>query len=199
AYHKGLELACDIAPDVPDGLVGDPGRLRQVLMNLVGNAIKFTDRGEVVVEVTRAEEPHAKAPSRKEEEVEQEGIAPAPSSLGGWASLGEVFVPFTVRDPGMGIPADKRDGLFTPFVQVDGSLTRRHGGTGLGLAISRRLAEIMGGTIWFESPAPRQESGVRDQESGIRNQRVGAGSSALTPDSCPLTPDSCSLTPDSCP
>src|SRR5262249_48312739 len=127
------------------------------------NAIKFTDRGEVVVEVTRAEEPHAKAPSRKEEEVEQEGIAPAPSSLGGLASLREVFVHFTVRDTGMGIPADKRDGLFTPFVQVDGSLTRRHGGTGLGLAISRRLAEIMGGTIWFESPAPAYDRVTRWQ------------------------------------
>jgi PAS domain S-box-containing protein len=122
AHQKGLELACHIAPDVPEALVGDPGRLRQVLVNLVGNAIKFTERGEVVVDVAAV----------------------------GWAE-GAAALRFAVRDTGAGIPADKLPSLFQPFVQADGSLTRKYEGTGLGLAISSRLVEAMGGRITVES------------------------------------------------
>jgi two-component system sensor histidine kinase/response regulator len=131
AHQKGLELACDIAADVPDGLVGDAGRLRQIVVNLVGNALKFTEHGEVVVSV--------------------HGPPVAAEPTGGPST--EVVLHFTVRDTGIGIPADKRGLLFNPFSQVDSSLTRRHGGTGLGLAISKRLAEIMGGGLWYDESA----------------------------------------------
>ncbi len=122
ASEKGLELAHEVAADVPDGLLGDPMRLRQVVINLVGNAIKFTERGEVVVRVER------------ESQTDD-----------------EVTLKVAVADTGMGIPADKQAKLFQAFSQVDASTTRRHGGTGLGLAISRQLAERMGGRIWLES------------------------------------------------
>ncbi len=122
AHEKGLELAWYVAPDVPDALVGDPVRLRQVLVNLAGNAVKFTGRGEVVVGT------HA-------ETVTGEGVA----------------LHFTVRDTGIGIPPDKLEGIFAPFEQADGSTTRRFGGTGLGLTISARLAGMMGGRVWAES------------------------------------------------
>jgi PAS domain S-box-containing protein len=124
AQQKGLELAYRIAPDVPDALIGDAGRLRQVLINLVGNAIKFTECGEVVVDI-RADE-----------------LAPD-----------AVDLHFAVRDTGVGIPAPKQDSIFRPFEQVDASTTRRYGGTGLGLSISARLVALMGGRIWVESEA----------------------------------------------
>ncbi|MBV9122500.1 MAG: response regulator [Planctomycetes bacterium] len=126
AQQKGLELACHIVPDVPDALVGDPGRLRQVLVNLIGNAVKFTDHGEVVVEVAVV--------GRRE---------------------GAVGLCFAVRDTGIGIPADKRQMLFQPFVQLDGALSRKYEGTGLGLAISSRLVEMMGGRLTVESDVGR--------------------------------------------
>ena len=125
AHKKQLELACRIAPDVPDALVGDPGRLRQVLINLVGNAIKFTERGEVSVDVVVA---------RVGDDVE---------------------LKFAVADTGIGIPADKQTQIFGAFVQADASTTRRYGGTGLGLAISSQLVELMGGRIWVESEVDR--------------------------------------------
>jgi CheY-like chemotaxis protein len=125
AHEKGLELACDIAADVPDALVGDAGRLRQVLLNLVGNAIKFTERGEVVLRV--AAEP-------REEE--------------GWLR-------FTVSDTGIGIPPDKQGRIFEAFTQADGSTTRHYGGTGLGLTISSQLVGLMGGRLWVESAVGR--------------------------------------------
>ena len=126
ADAKGLELACRIAPDVPDALVGDPGRLRQVLINLVGNAIKFTDRGEVIADVA------------------VDDVADA-----------QVRLRFVVSDTGIGIPHEKQWQIFGPFVQADASTTRRYGGTGLGLAISAQLAELMGGRIWVESEVGR--------------------------------------------
>jgi two-component system, sensor histidine kinase and response regulator len=129
ADSKGLELACHIAPDVPDALVGDPGRLRQVLINLVGNAIKFTERGEVVVDVAR-------------------------DQMGGTVA-DDVALKFTVSDTGIGIQADKQWQVFGPFVQADSSTTRRYGGTGLGLAISAQLVELMGGRIWMDSEVGR--------------------------------------------
>jgi two-component system sensor histidine kinase/response regulator len=128
AHKKGLELACQVLADVPDGLVGDPARLRQVVVNMVGNAIKFTDSGEVVMRVER-----------------EAGIAQKSEAAE------EVVLHFTVRDTGIGIPVDKQQVIFAPFVQADGSTTRRFGGTGLGLAISARLVELMGGRIWVES------------------------------------------------
>jgi PAS domain S-box-containing protein len=126
AQQKGLELACRVAPNVPDALVGDLGRLRQVVVNLVGNALKFTERGEVVVDV------------RAGERTER-----------------DVLLHLSVRDTGIGIPPEKQQAIFEPFEQVDASLTRQHGGTGLGLAISAQLAGLMGGRIRVESAPGR--------------------------------------------
>jgi two-component system sensor histidine kinase/response regulator len=123
AHQKGLELAFEIEPDVPDALVGDPGRLRQIIVNLVGNAIKFTEHGEVVLFV------------QTEARNEGEGIQ----------------IHFTVADTGIGIPAEKQATVFEAFKQADGSMTRKYGGTGLGLTISSRLVGLMGGKIWVES------------------------------------------------
>jgi PAS domain S-box-containing protein len=132
AHKKGLELACHIAPDVPDAVVGDPGRLGQIIINLVGNAIKFTERGEVVVS------------------VRTEGSGPG-TELGALSPQSSVRITFEVRDTGIGIPKDKQSRLFQPFTQADSSTTRQFGGTGLGLTISRRLVEMMGGRIGLES------------------------------------------------
>ncbi|HEV8456243.1 MAG TPA: MHYT domain-containing protein, partial [Gemmatimonadales bacterium] len=122
ASKKNLELALEIAPDVPDGLVGDIGRLRQVVVNLVSNAIKFTESGEVIVRVGR--------------ELNEEDA---------------VTLHVSVADTGIGIPEDKHSTIFNAFTQADSSTTRRYGGTGLGLAISSRLVQLMGGRIWVES------------------------------------------------
>ena len=122
AQQKGLELLCSVGPDVPARVRGDALGLRQVITNLLGNALKYTDRGQVALEV-RAEPP------------EQDGVA----------------LHFTVRDTGIGIPRDKQDLVFRPFSQADTSSTRKYGGTGLGLTISARLVEMMGGRIWVES------------------------------------------------
>lgn len=126
AHKKGLELLGHLAADVPAGLAGDPNRLRQVLMNLVGNAIKFTERGEVVVSVER--QPPA------------DGI---------------VELHFAVHDTGIGIPVSRQSALFQAFSQVDASTTRKYGGTGLGLAISYSLVQMMGGRLWLESEEGR--------------------------------------------
>jgi CheY-like chemotaxis protein/HPt (histidine-containing phosphotransfer) domain-containing protein len=115
-----------VDPEVPDALIGDPGRLRQIVVNLIGNAIKFTERGEVVVRV----------------EVESRDEA-------------SVNLHFAVSDTGIGIPRDKLDRLFRAFSQVDASTTRKYGGTGLGLAISSQLVQMMGGRIWLESEPGR--------------------------------------------
>src|ERR1700683_3244548 len=122
AHQKDLELACFIPPELPEFVIGDPVRLRQVVLNLAGNAIKFTDQGEVVLRV----------------EAEKSG----PDTLN---------FHFTVTDTGIGIPNEKQKLIFEPFTQADTSTTRRFGGTGLGLSISRRLIEMMGGRIWLES------------------------------------------------
>ena len=121
-HKKGLELAYGFAPDVPDALVGDPGRLSQILVNLVGNACKFTERGEIAVRVDL-------------ESQAEEGVS----------------LHIAVRDTGIGIAPEKQRHIFAAFTQADGSTTRRYGGTGLGLAISGHLAEAMGGRIWVES------------------------------------------------
>ena len=142
ARQKGLCLNRHIGPGVPDGVVGDGGRLRQVLMNLVGNAIKFTERGEVAVIVSRIED----GGSKIEENLPRSSILDPRSSI---------LVHFTIRDTGIGIAADKFSLLFQPFSQLEGGLTRRFEGTGLGLVISRRLVELMGGQVWVESELGR--------------------------------------------
>ena len=122
AQQKGLELACHIRPNVPDRLFGDPGRLRQVLTNLVGNAIKFTQRGEVVARVELAA-------------LDQNAVV----------------LHFAIADTGVGIPTEKQSLIFDAFAQADTSTTRSFGGTGLGLAIASELVSLMNGTIWLDS------------------------------------------------
>jgi len=122
AHEKGLELSCRIDPAVPETVSGDPSRLRQILLNLVGNAIKFTEKGEVTIDVS--------AESRDAQEA---------------------LLHFEVADTGVGIAPDKQAAVFEPFTQADGSTSRRFGGSGLGLTISRRLVEMFGGRLWLES------------------------------------------------
>jgi PAS domain S-box-containing protein len=139
AHDKGLELLCAADPAVPTLLRGDPGRLRQILTNLAGNAVKFTAAGEVSVRVSLVEE---SAP-----------LNPEPLSLNPEPSTPSVLLRFSIRDTGIGIPAEKHELMFQKFTQADTSTTRRYGGTGLGLAISKQLAELMGGEIGVESEA----------------------------------------------
>jgi PAS domain S-box-containing protein len=122
AQQKGLELCLELSPGVPEVLQGDPGRLRQVILNLLGNATKFTEQGEVVLTVEKQSE-----------------------------DLGNLCLHFSVRDTGIGIPPEKHQVIFEPFAQADGSTKRRFNGTGLGLTICARLVEMMGGKIWLES------------------------------------------------
>lgn len=126
AREKGLKLVYEVPPDVPESLSGDPARLRQILTNLVGNAIKFTERGEVALSAA----------------IESRDSA-------------SMRLHFAVRDTGVGIPADKQRAIFEPFSQADGSTTRKYGGTGLGLTISARLVRAMSGQIWVESEVGR--------------------------------------------
>jgi two-component system sensor histidine kinase/response regulator len=125
ADQKGLELIYDVRPDVPERLVGDPARVRQILVNLVGNAVKFAEHGEILVTV-----------EQRPEELNEGDSA---------------CLYFSVTDTGVGIPADKQEKIFEAFSQVDGTTARKFGGTGLGLAICSRLVEKMGGRIWVES------------------------------------------------
>lgn len=122
ANEKGLELACHLSPDVPCSLIGDPNRLHQILVNLISNAIKFTDKGAVVVEVAN------------------DSAYPVPGAIR-----------FSVTDTGIGVPSDKLVTIFESFTQAHASITRKYGGTGLGLTISKQLAELMHGKIWVES------------------------------------------------
>ena len=130
AQEKGLELVCHILPDVPTALIGDPGKLRQVIVNIAGNSLKFTEEGEIVIRV----------------EMESE-------------TDDSVKLHFMVSDTGIGIPEDKLDSIFKSFEQVDGSITRKYGGTGLGLSITRQFVEMMDGKIHVESPNNHQSKG----------------------------------------
>ncbi len=126
ADEKGLELLCDIAPDLPELVAGDPGRLRQILLNLVSNAIKFTAQGEIAL--------------KAELDAEDEDSR---------------VIRFTIADTGIGIPVEKQQHIFSPFAQADSSTTREYGGTGLGLTICARMVAMMGGRIWLESEVGR--------------------------------------------
>jgi signal transduction histidine kinase len=158
AFEKGLALTCEVAPETPARLRGDPGRVRQVLVNLLGNAVKFTSRGEVSVMVRPETEDQRTATLR-----------------------------FTVRDMGLGFHQNRASALFEPFVQGDGSRTRRYGGTGLGLTISKQLVEMMAGrvgveskegkgsTFWFTAvfeEQPQASTPVTDMEPHLRDARV---------------------------
>ena len=147
---KGLEFVSTVPSDLPRVVVGDPGRLRQVLTNLLGNALKFTDHGEIGVQAELVSD-----------------------------ATNVIQVRFTVHDTGIGMPADQQSRLFESFIQGDGSSTRRHGGTGLGLAISKQLVELLGGEIgvasepgqgsrfWFTAsfgkPGPGERTGAEDR------------------------------------
>jgi PAS domain S-box-containing protein len=174
AAEKGLDLAYQMAADVPPAIIGDVTRLRQILVNLLSNAVKFTDEGEVVLTVG------AEADSRLG------GSSDSLPSIGDVAATEStnrrvdeltnrltdqptIRLHFAVRDTGIGIPPDRLGRLFQAFSQVDASTTRKYGGTGLGLAVSQRLTQLMGGTMWVESPAPR--AAVTEQEA-----RGGPGS-----------------------
>jgi len=122
ANEKGLELSCHLSPDVPRAVIGDPNRLHQILINLISNAIKFTDSGSVTVRIT------------------QDPELPTPGAIR-----------FSISDSGIGIPADKLTAIFESFTQAHASISRKYGGTGLGLTISRQLAKLMNGRIWVES------------------------------------------------
>jgi signal transduction histidine kinase/DNA-binding response OmpR family regulator len=166
AQKKGLEFSYGITPQVPRVLVGDPRRVRQVLTNLIGNAVKFTEQGNVAVWVEVGEanltpQPPS-LPGKGEHEAPQplslpgkgEHEAPPPRSgegLGEGSGSGEVELHFLVRDTGIGIPEDKQKVVFEAFQQADDSATRQYGGIGLRLDISRRLVDLMGGRMWVES------------------------------------------------
>ncbi|MBK8046320.1 MAG: PAS domain S-box protein [Anaerolineales bacterium] len=132
AAEKGIELTYQIAADIPDAFDGDVTRIRQILVNLIGNAVKFTERGEVAIDVSQ--------------DIDAVHLRRTDTSL---------VLQFAVRDTGVGIPSDRSDRLFRSFSQADASTTRKYGGTGLGLAISRRLAELMGGAMWVVSEVGR--------------------------------------------
>jgi signal transduction histidine kinase/DNA-binding response OmpR family regulator len=145
ACEKGLELALDLPEDLPDGVVGDPLRLRQVLMNLVGNAVKFTANGGIVVRVRSREE----------------------------SGVDSIILEFAVADTGIGISPEEQSRIFAPFTQADASTTRRYGGSGLGLAISQRLVEAMGGQLWVESRLGRGSTFYFTVTLPIDRQAVG--------------------------
>jgi PAS domain S-box-containing protein len=143
AKQKGLELASHIPPEVPDALVGDPGRLRQILSNLVDNAIKFTESGRVILKI-------------EEDSQSEQGVR----------------LHFSVADSGIGVPQEKQQLIFEAFTQADNSTTRKYGGTGLGLSISSRLVRLMGGEIWVESVANGGSMFHFTARFGLQKQRA---------------------------
>ncbi|MCC6455531.1 MAG: response regulator [Caldilineaceae bacterium] len=157
AHQKGLELTYFITPDTPTALIGDPSRLRQILTNLVGNAVKFTDMGEVTIT------------------VDSDAVDSEPQES-------HHLLHFAVRDTGIGILEEDRAHLFESFSQVDASTTRRYGGTGLGLAISRHLCELMGGEMWLESMAGSGSTfhfTIQASSASVQPMPVGVAHGAL--------------------
>jgi len=152
AHQKGLELIYEVQHDVPEALLGDPGRIRQILINLVGNAIKFTDHGEVLISVKQIEETGQR-----------------------------VTLYFAIKDTGVGIPADKQQKIFEAFSQADGSMTRKYGGTGLGLTICAKLVELMNGRIWVESEPGKGSTFQFTASLGVQDQ-LSAPSAPLQPE-----------------
>ncbi len=153
AHKKGLELSLNMSDALPAHVIGDPGRLRQVLLNLLGNAIKFTEQGKVVVSV----EPDSRT---------DEGVR----------------FHFQVSDTGIGIPDGKREIIFNEFEQVDGTTSRKHGGTGLGLAVCAELVQLMGGKIWVDSEMERGSTFHFTVCLGVDQDQVEPGASAEAPD-----------------
>jgi CheY-like chemotaxis protein len=145
AGRKNLEFVCAVEPVVPEDVIGDPTRLRQILVNLTGNAVKFTERGEVSVQV---------------------GVQDIRGA--------SVTLHFAVKDTGIGIPADKQEAIFAPFTQADAATTRKHGGTGLGLTISTRLVQMMNGRIWLESEPGKGSCFHFTAEFGIPRLETGS-------------------------
>jgi HPt (histidine-containing phosphotransfer) domain-containing protein/anti-sigma regulatory factor (Ser/Thr protein kinase) len=152
AHQKSLELTHHVTPEIPDGLIGDPGRLRQIIVNLVDNAIKFTERGEIVVRV----------------ETER----PADQ---------EIWLHVTVVDTGIGIPAERQHFILEPFTQADGSSTRKYGGTGVGLTIAKRLVELMGGRLWIDSEVGRGSTFHFTARFGIQPGQMAAAALPVDP------------------
>jgi PAS domain S-box-containing protein len=158
AQQKGLHFAFNAPVEVPDTLIGDPGRLRQILLNLIGNAIKFTDRGQIQVVVD---------------------VAPS--------LVGRAMLHFSVKDTGIGISSAAQEKIFAPFSQADGSMARKYGGTGLGLAICVRLSEMMGGKIWVDS-VPGQGSNFQFiVDLAVQNEKTNANTSPKLPRESPKT------------
>jgi CheY-like chemotaxis protein/two-component sensor histidine kinase len=157
--RKGVSLAFDIEPGVPQVIQADVTRLRQVLFNLVGNAVKFTEKGRVDIRIKASGE-----------------------------EQGRRRLLFSVSDTGIGIPADQLSSLFKPFAQIDGSLTRKHQGTGLGLSIVKRLVELMGGTVAIESELGRGVTIRFDILVGVPQQQSGSEPASLEPEAAPAVP-----------
>jgi signal transduction histidine kinase/CheY-like chemotaxis protein len=156
ADEKGLTLRCDVTPDVPNDVTGDWLRLQQVLINLVGNALKFTEQGRIVVTVDVAER-----------------------------TGDEALLHVAVADTGIGVPPDRQAAIFEAFTQADGSTARSHGGTGLGLTISRRLVEMMGGRLWLESPPGRGATFHFTVRIRVRPRAVAPAPAATREDATP--------------
>ncbi|MGJ5629838.1 PAS domain S-box protein [Nostoc sp. CALU 1950] len=194
AAQKDIELAYLIQPQVPTQIIGDMTRLRQVLMNLLNNAIKFTENGEVVLSVEIGTGDRGLGTGDRglgirgnEEDQETSSQSPIPSTQSPVPSTqSPIQIQFAIKDTGIGIAPEKIERLFQPFAQADVSMTRRYGGTGLGLVISKRLSKMMGGTLWVESqgfvggnPSPRWENGQFSRKAGGRELETEGMSDAL--------------------
>jgi len=158
ARQKGLHVAYHVSPEAPDALMGDSNRLRQIILNLMGNAVKFTERGEVVVEVRPAAE------SEERQAKSDKRMVPGADS-----SFAVCCLHFAVRDTGIGIPQEKQNLIFSAFTQADSTTTRKYGGTGLGLTISKKLVEMMGGRLWVESEVGKGSIFHFTARFGLRN------------------------------
>ena len=180
ACEKGLELIADLPDDLPDRYLGDPLRLRQILLNLVGNAIKFTKQGEIVVSVVekgRGERGEGREASEESLAAEPKKFSRDPKASESKAC--EMLLQFSVKDTGIGIAAEDQQQVFDPFTQADASTTRSYGGTGLGLAISSNLVKMMGGRIWVESQPGRGSTFYFTVELACQPDAPGDSEAAL--------------------